>query len=871
MKYALLIIFFTFSFNSLYAKHIVGGEMIYEYLGPGSTSNTKKYRITLRLFRDEGCGTVCAPMPVSAGIGVFNNDDNKLFKSYYTVPLARSEQVATNPFPPCITNPPSLVYRVGYYTIDVIDLPNNSSGYTATYQTCCRVDGISNLGGATTVGATYITTIPGSNTLQNAQNDNSPQFAIGISVLCYNKPFVLDFSSTDSNGDSLVYSMCDAYNGGAARDAGFATPAPPPYAALGYGGGFSGSNPLGALASIDTKTGIISGIAPNAGEYVVSVCVQSFRNGKYISTHRKDFIVTIAPCDFASAELSPAYLSCDGFTFNFSNLNNSALNKTFYWDFGVGSVNNDTSTQQSPVFTYPDTGVYIVKLIVNKGTSCADSTTAIVKVYPGFFPGFTSNTPICKGRQVQFNDATNAAYGNINYWRWDFGDPSINNDTSTLQNPAYTYIQPGDYTVTLTVGSDKECIKTIQKTISILEKPFLVLTKDTLICSIDTLQLMASVAGPGTIIWSPNYSINNVNSLTPLISPDITTTYSAFFTDAKGCSATDSVKVSVVDFVTLRAGNDTTICKTDQITLSLISDGLNFSWTPSVSLDDSTLKQPVATPLTTTTYQVIGTIGKCKKQDNIKITVVPYPNAYAGRDTSICIGNNAFLKGSGGSIYSWSPIVFLNNPNIPDPVSVNPQYSIDYVLTVLDTIGCPKPVSDTVVVKVANIMADAGPRDTAIVFGQPLQLNATGSEAFYWTPEKWLSNSQISNPIAYPEDNIQYVVHVSDSIGCADTDTIDVKLFKVDPDIFVPTAFTPNGDGLNDIFKPIPIGIKSFNAFRIYNRWGQLLYSSTVKDEGWDGKFKGAAQPTGTFIWYAEGVDYQDKKINKKGYVVLIR
>lgn len=862
MKQVFLIILFISCFSCSYAKHITGGEIIYEYMGPGVSPGSSIYSITLRLFRDENCFS-CAEMPGNVAIGIFNNDNNALYGSYHIINISFSENLPLNQLPSCITNPPLLTYRAGYYNF-LAELPNNTSGYTATYQTCCRIDNIENI--PNQVGATYITKIP-------KNSDNSPRFARGISVVCYNKPFTLDFSATDPDGDRLVYSLCDAYNGGGATSAGYNTPGPPPYGSVSYTNGYSGSYPLGPLATINTQTGVISGIAPESGRYVVSVCVKSYdsNTGQYKSEHRKDFIVSVAPCDFAGAQLQPDYLSCDGFSFSFDNLNNSPLNQTFFWDFGVTGISTDTSNIQNPVFTYPDTGVYVLKLYVNKGLNCTDSTTALVRVFPGYFPAFIENSPMCKGRPVQFNDLTTANYGLVNYWRWDFGDPQLFNDTSRIRNPVYAYNIPGNYNVDLIVASSKGCIDTIRKMVTITDRPVFNVTNDTLICSIDTLLLVATASSGGIITWSPNYNINNVNSFTPLISPDVTTTYRVSYSDNFGCNATDSVKVNVVNQVTLSVGNDTTICKTDELILNLNSDALNYTWTPSTGLDNPSTKNPVATPLMNTTYHVIARIGKCSSEADIPVTVIPYPDAQATADTSICFGTSAQLLASGGSSYTWTPSVFLNAVNIPNPVAVNPTLSIRYIVTVRDTLGCPKPASDTVFVAVVKIDANAGPRDTSVVLGQPLQLAATGSTNYLWTPNQWLENYTISNPLSMPQESIEYIVKVSNDAGCFGMDTINVKLFKVEPDLFVPTAFSPDGDGLNDDFKPIPIGMKSLDGFRVYNRWGQLVFASTQIGKGWDGTFGGQPQGAGTYVWHAEGTDYRNKKIRKRGSVILIR
>ncbi len=850
------------------AKHITGGEMIYQFTGQ-ATANSKYYRITLRLFRDENCSG-CADMPPSVFIGIFNNTDNSRYGNYREVPLSAPSLVPQNELPNCITNPPNLQYRVGYYTF-VVEIPDNDAGYTATYQTCCRIDNIGNV--PNSIGATYSASIPGRNRLGGG-SDNSPQFAMGISVVCHNRPFTLDFSATDQDGDSLVYSFCSAYGGGAAADASYSTPAGPPYASVSYINGYTGTMPLGTLATINSQTGIISGIAPPAGKYVVSVCVDSYNRttGQWKGTHRKDFIITVAPCDFAGAELEPeGYTNCQDLSMTFENLNNSPLNQTYYWDFGDPASPDNISFDETPTHLFSAAGVYTIKLVVNRGNNCSDSTTSIVRVFPGYFPAIAAPPTVCRGVPVNFNDNTTANYGAANSWRWDFGVENQSHDTSRIQNPQWTYSETGTYTVRLIVGSDRGCIDTAYHTINVTDRPTFSITNDTLICTIDTLQLSASSSNPGNITWSPNYMISDVNSDNPLVSPDVTTTYIASYSDAFGCTAIDSVRVNVVSEVTLALPADTTICQTDPVVLNTEGDGLSYEWSPAATLNDPAIPDPVATPLTNTVYTVTSRIGKCSKTGSISIRVVPYPVVTTSPDVQICFGDDAFISASGGSIYSWSPLAFLQTPNAASSVVVRPTGNVQYTVTVRDTLGCPKPVRGTVNLNVIKVDANAGPRDTSVVLGQPLQLNATGGLSYSWTPSQWLNNSSIPNPVSLPEDNIEYIVSVTGTAGCAGSDTILVKLFKVQPDLYVPTAFSPDGDGLNDIFRPIPIGMRSIDAFRIYNRWGQMLFSTTEYMKGWDGTFGGMPQSAGTYVWLAEGTDYRGVRIQRKGTVILIR
>lgn len=877
MKKILFFTFLLFPFFSAFAKHIVGGEVIYDYFGPGA-SNSKIYTVTLRLFRDN-LTVGGAPLPDNVPIGIFNNDNNQRVGAVRIIDRSSLEPLTIISQPTCLTNAPAIDYSAGYYTFN-IDLPNNAAGYTVTYQTCCRVDGITN--GGANEGVTYTTSIPGDNILINGITDNSARFTTGISILCHDKKFSLNFSATDPDpSDSLVYRLDFAYNGQSPLNinTSFADPGAPPYPSIQYIAPYSSVEPLGPSTIINSATGIISGTAPGVGHYVVCVVVSSYRNGRLINEHRKDFLIYVADCDFVEANLDPGiFTSCDGFTKSFQNLSNSPQNLTFDWDFGdVGSGAANTSTDEIATHTYTTSGDFPLRLIVNANTPCADTAYATVKVYPGFFPAFAPIPPTCKDVPVQFTDATTATFGAPSIWSWNFGDPTTLADTSHIRNPTYVYHTSGTYTGTFIVETSVGCKDTLFPEIVIVDKPDFHVPNDTLICIIDTLQLVATTTSTsGTVTWSPNYMISDIHSLTPLVSPDVTTTYTAFFVEPSGCNDTKSVTVNVTSGVSFTVGIDTTICRTDSIILRIpSSNALYYNWTatPATTISDPAVRNPSATPSAPlTVFHVKASISaKCFAENEIKVKTVPYPVAAIIGSDPICFGSNDTLHASGGSSYSWSPATYLNNSNIADPIVVQPKINTIYTVTVTDILGCPKPVTKDFTIHVVRVIANAGPQDTSIVLGQPLLLNATGGTIYEWTPNTWLSDPNISNPVSNPLNNITYAVKVSNSIGCFSTDTINVKVYFLPPDLYVPSAFTPAGDGLNDLFRPIALGIKSLENFRVYNRWGGLVYSTKQIGEGWNGKYKGQGQNAGTYVWEVEATDYAGKKIRKKGSVILIK
>jgi gliding motility-associated-like protein len=666
----------------------------------------------------------------------------------------------------------------------------------------------------------------------------------------------------------LSYYFCSAYDGGSTSLPAPDPPNPPPYTPIIYASPYNPSQPLGSAVQIDSHTGIITGNAPSSGIYVVTVCVNEYRNGILIATQRKDLQIKVADCQIAKATLQqPQVVNCKDFTMTFQNLTPSPLINSYFWDFGVPFLTDDTSNLASPSYTYPDTGTYVVKLVTNRNGECSDSTTTLAKVYPGFTAGFSFNG-ICVIKPTTFVDNTTAAYGTVNSWNWNFGDGG----TSTVQNPQHTYSSIGSKNVTLVVKSTKGCADTISRIVDIIDKPVITMGfRDTLICIPDQLQLNAS--GQGVFSWTPLTRITNANTGTPTVDPITTTTYVVKLDDS-GCINTDSVRVRVVGSVSLQAKPDTTICGGDPAVLGAQTDGLTYSWTPTASLSDPTLLNPIATPATTTTYTLLTTIGSCSAMDNMTVKVVPYPGSDAGPDDTICYNTSEQLNGNiVGSSFSWSPTNSMVNANTLTP-TVFPARTTAYVLTVYDILGCPKPGIDTILVTVMPKMHPFAGRDTTVIVGQPLQFNASGGVSYLWSPDTGLSAIDIPDPIGiYTNeiDLISYKVVVTNQAGCLDSAYVNVKVFKTGPSVFVPTAFTPNGDGLNDVIRPIAVGMQRIEYFSIYNRWGQLVFTTTINGEGWDGKIAGKNQGSGVFVWMVKAIDYLGKTYFRKGTVTLIR
>jgi gliding motility-associated-like protein len=368
--------------------------------------------------------------------------------------------------------------------------------------------------------------------------------------------------------------------------------------------------------------------------------------------------------------------------------------------------------------------------------------------------------------------------------------------------------------------------------------------------------------------------ISSLTAKSPLVSPDVPTTYYTTLTDAFGCINKDSVVIDVKLFVTIDAGNDTTICRTDTFYLRTVSDALSYQWSPATYLNSTTLKNPVATPLDSVIkYRVIGNIGKCQSRDSVTIRTVPYPVVTVNPDQRICFGDSAILHASGGSRYNWSPGTFLNSINATDPISVKPTSDIQYTVSVTDNKGCPKPVTASTWVRVRlPVLANTGVNDTSIVIGQTIQMNASGGDRYTWTPGLWLSDINSPTAVAAPQDDITYKLTVAQlPENCVGIDSVKIKVYLLPPSFYVPTAFSPNGDGINDELKPIALGMKSLRYFKVYNRLGNLVFQTTQFNKGWDGFYKGNPQDPAAYVWMAQGETYKGEFITRKGTAVLVR
>lgn len=573
----LFLFFLVLNFSSANATHIVGGVMNYKYLG------NDKYEISLSVYRD--CINGIPPLDDPAIIRIWDGVSES-----YRFPSKPFDSILDPGLPDdCASiETPVCVNWTRY--IDTLILPPNDLGYIIYYQRCCRNNTILNLtydsrgNGAMDWGATYTINIPPSVNNQHI-NNTSPYFVNYPPVyICVNKPIVYDNRAIDTDGDSLVYSLCTPFSGAFPSDPlNYNIEETPPFENVVWEPPYSLANVLGGVPlAINSTTGLLTGTPNTLGQFVVGVCVDEYRNGELLTHTIRDFQFNIIDCNLqvVSSFFAPT-IQCNNFTVNFQNQSSGATD--YKWYFGDG----DSSILINPSHTYADTGKYTVTLVsLNSitNTCLARYSQEISVQYKRIEADFMVDVDAClsKNDLIKFIDESTDSL-NVVAWKWNFS----NGDSSVLQNPVLLYNGTDTaITATLTVTSSNGCISTITKTTKLFPKtPYTlnhVLTKCT---NTGSAQINLGINGTHLFLWTPITGLNNPNIQNPTTNTNSNITYYVTIktplSNGDTCVQTDSVQVKTINTVKINNTDTLKICK-DSVRLSVpLSSGQTVIWSTS--------------------------------------------------------------------------------------------------------------------------------------------------------------------------------------------------------------------------------------------------------------------------------------------------
>jgi gliding motility-associated-like protein len=317
------------------------------------------------------------------------------------------------------------------------------------------------------------------------------------------------------------------------------------------------------------------------------------------------------------------------------------------------------------------------------------------------------------------------------------------------------------------------------------------------------------------------------------------------------CRVSSNVLTIIIDsFPKPAITSSSPVCEGGDLKLSA-ENGSGYLWSgPDNFL--SSLRNPSIKPVTNNAagkyYVRVISAGGCSAVDSVNVIVSPLPVANAGNDEIICKGDRVELQSTGGTSFSWQPAIGLSNANISNPIA-SPATTTQYIVTAMNPGGCKSDDSVTVVVNKKPI-ANAGP-DKKILEGQSVQLQGTTDTTagfnFSWSPPRFIDEIFALRPFVNPTTDSWYTLTVSSTNGCGNAvDSVFVRVFKK---ITIPNTFTPNGDGINDVWEINGLQTYPESVTEVYNRYGQLVFRSQGYSRPWDGKLNGTALPVGTYYY----------------------
>ena len=411
--------------------------------------------------------------------------------------------------------------------------------------------------------------------------------------------------------------------------------------------------------------------------------------------------------------------------------------------------------------------------------------------------------------------------------------------------------------------------------------------RDTAICAGTSIQLQANVLGNNPATWSvlsgSANSLSCTNCNNPIATPAQTTTYvvQANLSGLSSCKQKDTITIVVQPDFSLNA-TDTLICAPlNQINLyaqpSVLPGALSFQWSPASGiLGSSTQSQITITP-SSTLYVVVAsdTVGCFTHTDTSSIVYDPSfnPELLVSPSGSICTGDSVQLQITGGGSITWSPSYHISS--LSDAVVwVWPDTTVTYLAEIVSANSACRE-SLTYTVPVIALRADAGLDQEifdgeAVILGGPAMLCGAGCN-LKWFPDQYLFFNYLMYPKAVPHETITYWVMLSNESGtCISRDSVTIRVKCTD--IYMPNVFNPQApqSEYTGNFGPRNVSI-DLNYFRVFNRWGQMVFQTEDVSYRWDGKYKGEPQPAGTYVWVIEGKCPNGEWIRKSGNVLLVR
>ena len=543
----------------------------------------------------------------------------------------------------------------------------------------------------------------------------------------------------------------------------------------------------------------------------------------------------------------------------------------------------------NPLPVSPPGGPKTVTLYILSPYNCAGGAPTVIgsatlTILDSFYVHIvTPDTAICEGHSVLINTQGDTTLS----YHWS---PAITLNNDTLRSPTASPVVTTTYTVSAVFPGAGCTPSTDQITITVIHP----LTLDIgpaiqSICLGIPLPLHVIVtpgAGSYSYSWTPATDLSSTVIANPVVTPSAIGDfpYSVLVTETTAnCSATASFTLHVLPNDFSLFNPDSIMCFNGVVQIRAMGDTeFTYHWTPAAGVSNPNILTPIAYVNNSTTYVVTGSYPGCP--DMVHTVNLDIQNPFVDiltRDTAFCVSDSIPLRVAVTPVdspytYVWTPTTYFVNPTLLEPTftsTVVGDYT--YTLTVTSSIGCTSADHVTLSPRpIAHIYATPG--TTTINYGDHIQLDAINVDPypliFWWRPDNGsLDNPNINNPIASPIDSTNYIVYAMNEWGCRDSANV-IILVNDGMGEGITSAFTPNGDGLNDVFRLVNLRYQKLVEFNVYNRWGQLVYHNAGDfTKGWDGTLNGVPQDMGVYSYFVTVARPDGTLKMYKGDVTLVR
>ncbi len=538
---------------------------------------------------------------------------------------------------------------------------------------------------------------------------------------------------------------------------------------------------------------------------------------------------------------------------------------------GVSSI-----TAMNPILTPTVSTAYVVTASY---AHCPDMVQGFhIEVDTPATPMVVTDT-ICLGMTDMFDFTVpgSVADGNYYHYQWQApGSADVSNDT--LPNPVITPTTLGTHSYSLVINPHAaSCSATDVVNILVMPNSITVAPTDTMICLGGSVQVIG--AGGSNLFhyqWIPTAGIGVSNTFNAFITPDTSALYTVTASFHRCPDIQATLNLSVQPTPTVFLGGNRLSCQFDTVhlranVLPLWYNSYAYNWTPSADLDHNNTQSVVFSGTSTTKlYVTVTTPAGCKGIDSSIITVFPGNFASITPDNNnFCPHTNATLlpTAPAGTSFHWYPSLYLNDSLGSSPL-ISPLASQTYTVVATSADGCNDTFKYSAHVYPAALLTVD---DSVTIFpGESYHIQPTSNcNSFAWFPPAGLNDAGVSDPIATPEISTLYKVRGITDNGCEATDSILVTVSD-ESILALPNAFTP-GTGDNNEFRIIKRGLATLNYFRVFNRWGNLMFETKDINAGWDGAYKGKQQPFGVYVYEVQAVTTSGRIFMKHGNVTLLR